>query len=412
MNSARATWHVLHAFTVSLSVRFIRGQATWMRDSGVRYTVCSSDGPELHEIAASESVGTAAIPMLRRISPLADVVALARLVRLLWRERPDAVHAHTPKAGLLLTIAGAVCGVPVRVYHVHGVPWTTATGKRRFLLELSERVACALATHVLCVSGSVQQALVQAGFSTSHKSRVLAGGSSNGVDAIDAFNPDRLDRETRSAIRTQYQLPDDALVIGFVGRMVRDKGIVELAAAWQVVREAIPQARLLLVGPEESEDPLPEHTRAQLQHDPRVIWHGADWNIARVYAALDLFVLPTYREGFPNVLLEAGAMDLPVVATRVDGCTDAVIDGETGTLIPPHDAGALSEALIRYLTNVELRRAHGHAARARVTADFSRQAVWRALHRFYHEVAPRGRVGAPSADEAPLPQTPSLPRAA
>lgn len=403
MSPDSSTWHVLHAFTVSSSVRFIGGQATALHPSGIRYTVCSTDGPELHHIAAAESVRTVAVPMLRRISPLADVVALLRLIRTIRREQPNAAHAHTPKAGLLLTVAAFLCRTPVRVYHVHGLPWSTARGLRRVLLLLSERVACALATHVLCVSASVKHALLQARLCDPQKAAILAGGSCNGVDAIDAFNRERLDPQAVRAIQARHRLPNDALLVGFVGRMVRDKGLVELTEAWQQVRKIVPQAYLLLVGPEEPEDPLPAKVRTQLQDDPRVLWHGAEWNVAPVFGALDLFVLPTYREGFPNVLLEAGAMRLPVVATRVDGCTDAVCDGETGTLIPARDVDALSAAMIRYLTNPELRRAHGDSARRRVEEGFSRQAVWQALHTFYRRVAPAGLVGEMAVEHAHSP---------
>ncbi len=384
MNSSRP-WTVLHAFTVDLSVRFIRGQATALREKGIAFEVVSTDGPELPAITVREAVPTHAVTMLRQISPLQDLVALARLMRVVQRVRPNAVHAHTPKAGLLLTIAAMLLRVPVRIYHVHGVPWETATGVRRVLLTLAERIACACATHVVCVSHSVERTLIAHRLCTPGRTRVLAGGSSNGVDA-EHFNRERVPVLAAREFRDRHGVAHDAPLVGFIGRVVRDKGLGELAEAWTQVRARVPNARLVLVGPEEPFDPLPESVRSALRNDASVVWHGTDWDTAKIYRALDLLVLPTYREGFPNVLLEAAAMSLPVVASAVNGCTDAVAHDKTGVLVPVHDAPALADSIIAYLLQPERRRAHGPAARTMVEARFSRQTVWSALGDFYAEL--------------------------
>lgn len=212
---------------------------------------------------------------------------------------------------------------------------------------------------------------------------MLLGGSSNGVDSGDRYHPDRLPAGTRETTRARYGIPDDALVVGFIGRVVRDKGIVELAEAWRSVRERFPEARLLIVGPLEPQDPLPAGVEDALRADAQVVLAGEDFDTPPLYAAMDVFALPTYREGFPNVLLEAAAMRLPVVATRVPGCTDAVEDGTTGLLVPDHDGPALAEALTRYLADPELRATHGAAARARVERSFRRDMIWSALEAEY-----------------------------
>jgi glycosyltransferase involved in cell wall biosynthesis len=280
-------------------------------------------------------------------------------------------------------IAATLAGVPVRIYHMRGLPLMTASGLRRRLLWATEAVSCRLAHQVFCVSHSVRQVAVEEGVCLPGKIRVLLGGSGNGVDASGRFNPSRVGPLARAETRTRLGIPADATVIGFVGRLVRDKGIVELAEAWQDVRGGYPDAHLLLVGPWEPQDPVPPDIRARLESDPRVHFAGEDWNTPSLYAAMDLAVLPTYREGFPNVPLEAAAMELPVVATRIPGCVDAVQDGVTGTLVPPRDAATLAAVIRAYVADPFLRRQHGDAARERVQREFRQEALWEAIYGEY-----------------------------
>jgi glycosyltransferase involved in cell wall biosynthesis len=174
-------------------------------------------------------------------------------------------------------------------------------------------------------------------------------------------------------------LPANAFVVGFIGRLVRDKGIVELSTAWQDLREQFPEMRLLIVGPIEPDDPVPAEVLQRLRSDDRVILHGVDWNTPPLFAAMDLFVLPSYREGFPIAPLEASAMGLPVIATQVPGCVDSVQEGVTGTLVPAGDAAALFSAIARYRNDPELRNLHGQAGRARVVREFRQEPIWEAV---------------------------------
>lgn len=366
-----------------MSLVFLRGQVGYMRARGFDVHVASSPGPELDAFGESEEVPTYAVPMARRITPFGDVRALAELVRIMRRVRPDIVHAHTPKGGLLGMIAATIAGVSVRVYHMRGLPMCTASGVRRWLLEATERLSCRLAHRVICVSDSLRTVALDAGLCPPHRITLLHAGSGNGVDAMGRFDPTRLCIDAREATRRRLSIPEDAVVVGFIGRLVRDKGIVELSSAWGEARERFPDAHLLLVGPFEPRDPVPAHVHAALRDDPRVHLVGEDWNTPPLYAAMDVVALPTYREGFPNVPLEAAAMRLPVVATRVPGCVDAVADGFTGTLVPARDAAALAAALERYLQDPALRQRHGDAGRARALRDFDQQTIWRALHAEY-----------------------------
>lgn len=390
---ARAT--VVHVTTIPRTLGFLSGQASFMRRAGFAIHAVSSSGPELTAFAEAEGAGIDAVEMTRRMTPLEDLRAVWELRRVLRRVRPDIVHGHTPKGGLLAMIAGRLAGTPVRIYHLRGMPVLTASGMRRRILRTTERISCGLAHRVIAVSESMRSIAIREGFCDPDRIKVLLGGSGNGVDATGRFQP--LGEAVRAAVRSQHGIAPDALVVGFIGRLVRDKGVAELVSAWQRLRERHPRLHLLVVGPFESEDALPDEVVTALRTDDRIHLVGLDWETPRLYAAMDVLALPTYREGFPNVLLEAGAMGLPVTATRTSGCVDAVIDGVTGTLVPPRDAEALAEALERYLSDPGLRDAHGAAARRRVLAEFRPEAIWQAIADEYRELLAAAPAAAPAS---------------
>jgi glycosyltransferase involved in cell wall biosynthesis len=373
---------LVHVTTAGLALGFLRGQVRYMKSRGLDVLAVSSPGDGVAAFQETEGVLVHPIPMLRRIAPSRDLVALARLFRYLRAVRPQIVHAHTPKGGLLGTTAAWLARVPVRIYHIRGLRFMTATGGRRALLRLTEKVSCTLAHHVLCVSPSVRDVAVQEGICSSRKLVVLGNGSGNGVDAAKRFDPARW-TSVRAATRIAHGIPADALVVGFVGRVVRDKGITELVQSWQQLREQYCTLHLLLVGPFEPEDPLPDSVNEVLRSDGRIHLAGPQVDPAPFYAAMDLVVLPTYREGFPNVPLEAAAMALPVVATRIAGCIDAIRDGVTGTLVRPRDPVALADAIGAYLRQPELRDRHGRAGRHWVLNAFRPEAIWNAVYLEY-----------------------------
>jgi glycosyltransferase involved in cell wall biosynthesis len=396
-SGAAARRRLVHVTTTAETLKFLTGQAAVLRARGVDVHAVSSPGPLLDAFGRDEAVPCTAVAMARRPAPLRDLVALARLVRVLRRVRPDVVDAHTPKAGLLAIAAAWLARVPVRIYHLHGLRYATARGPARRLLRTTEWIAAALSTRVLSVSHSVAREAIADGLVPAWKIGVVLGGSIGGVDA-QRFRP--ADEGERRAARQALRLPPDARVIGFVGRLVRDKGVGELAAAWRLLREEDPAARLVVLGPREEGDPLPPAVLAGLAADPRVVLAGVDWDTPRYFAAMDVVTLPSYREGFPVVPLEAAAMALPVVATRVAGCVDAVVDGVTGALVPPGDVGALRAALAAYLGDPERRRRHGEAARARVLREFDRRRIWEALAGEYARAARDGATPGPRSSPA------------
>ena len=374
---------LIHVTTVPESLRFVAGQAAYMRTKGFESHAVSSPGGPLTRFATEESVTVHPVSMARRITPFRDLVALFQLWRLFRTLRPHIVHGHTPKGGLLGMIAARFARVPVRIYHMHGLPFITATGLTRRILMATEAVSCRMASQVLCVSRSVRSLAVDLQLSPPEKIHVLLQGSCNGIDAETEFNPDRLNASIRDDVRRRYGIPPNATVVGFVGRLARAKGLVELDAAWQMLRKEHLDIHLLLVGPEEPGDPPPPGLLERLRTDSRVHFTGENWETPPLYSAMDILVLPTHREGFPIVLLEAAAIELPIVATCVTGCLDAVQDGITGTLVPAYDSDALAVGLQRYVRDPVLRRRHGVAARARILRDFSSAAMREAIYQKY-----------------------------
>lgn len=369
---------VIHITTVPDSLIFLRGQGAFLRERGWELQVISAPGPQLDQFRRDEGVECHAVPMERRITPLSDLRALTQLIIHLRAERPHIVHASTPKAGLLGTIAARLSGVPTCVYHMRGLPMATAVGWKRELLRTTERLSCGFAHHVLCVSSSLRDVAIAERICAHDAIEVLGSGSGQGVEALTRFDPERAPG-TRHRVRAELGIDEGSFVVGFVGRLVRDKGIIELAEAWNQLKAAVPTARLLLVGGPDVRDPVPPEILGALSRDLRVVSVGYRDDTAPLYAAMDVLALPTYREGFPNVALEAASMGLPIVASRVTGCVDAVVDGETGLLIPAFDADALAHALLRYASSATLRQRHGLLGRQRVLRDFRRELVWENL---------------------------------
>ncbi|MHB1558651.1 MAG: sugar transferase [Isosphaeraceae bacterium] len=390
----RARPVLVHITTVPETLDFVAGQVAAMRSRGYEVHAIAAPGARLDAFGDRMGIPCHGVPMTRRIDPAGDLMALLRLWWLLRRLRPAIVHAHSPKGGLLGMVAAWAAGVPGRVYSLLGLPLDTATGWRRRALFWSDRIACALANRRLSVSPSLREAIDRARVCRADRVDVLANGSPGGVEARGRFNPAVVGQAVRLAARRRLGIPASARVIGFVGRIARDKGIVELLDAWRRLRREDPGLHLLLVGPMEPHDPIPQDTAEKIVTDDRVHLAGPVDDPAPYYAAMDLLALPTYREGFGQVLIEAAAMRLPVVASRVVGCVDSVVDGVTGTLVPAGDSAALAAALRAYLIAPALRQKHGEAARSRALRDFEPESVFEATAALYAGLLRPARAGA------------------
>ncbi len=379
---------LIHVTTVPASFVFLEYQVEHLLDAGWEVEMVTSPGPGADAFSRRFGARVHTVKMERAITPVRDLDALARLTDLLLDRAPDIVHAHTPKGGLLGMMSATAALVPSRVYHMRGLVTLTASGLKRRMLVEAERMSCRLAHRVICQSASLRRAAMDQNLAPAEKLSVLAKGS-NGVDT-DRFDPAVWASEGRT-IRRGLGISDDDLVIGFVGRLVHDKGIDELAEAWRNLRTSFANAHLVLVGPWEERDPVPAATRRALETDPRVHLVGFQRPTEPWYAAFDMLTLPSHREGFPNVPLEAAAMELPVVSTFATGCIDAVDDGSTGRLVPVGDARGLEHALRAYIEDEELRDRHGKAGRARVLRDFRPEIIQVEVESLYNELLRRSR---------------------
>jgi lipopolysaccharide/colanic/teichoic acid biosynthesis glycosyltransferase/glycosyltransferase involved in cell wall biosynthesis len=383
-NPSSSNNRLLIAVTSPLACNFYKGVLGHLKRAGFEPTVMSAPGEGLRTLSAGEKVPSLAVPMKREIAPVSDAIALLRIYRRIRKLRPYLVDASTPKAGLLVSIAAWIARVPCRVYTLRGLRLETTTGAKRAVLWTAEWISCACSHKVICVSASLRTRANELGFVSPRKA--TAPGKGSGIVDPRRFFP----RDRHSAATTQLReslgIPDTAPVVGFVGRFVRDKGIGELVEAFRNLRTTYPDLHLLLVGDFEDGDPVKPEVRRYIESEAAIIRPGFVADSSPYYGLMDLLALPTYREGFPGVPLEAQASGVPVVTTSATGAIDSVVDPVTGLIVPVGDAKALTNAIARLLKDPELRARMGKAGRLRVEQDFVPQVIWDAKVALYRDL--------------------------
>ncbi|WP_179150830.1 glycosyltransferase family 4 protein [Leifsonia sp. NCR5] len=386
--------------TVPVSLILMRNVPELLVRDGWEVHIVSSPGEQLTKLGTLQHVVVHPLPMERDPSPLSDAVSLARWVVLLRKVRPDVVSVSTPKASLLGALAAKLTRAPRRIYLQRGLRLETATGMMRKVLIAAERATARSSHTVLAVSPSLRSELIELGIAPSDKVTVLGSGSSNGVD-VELFANAR-NREAAEAIGTQLGLDRTIPVVGFVGRVAPDKGLKELAEARKILLERGIEHQLLIVGGVDSGVASTDAPASEI-FGPMTVTTGAVENTAPYYALMDVFCLPTYREGFPNVVLEASAAGVPTVTTDATGAVDSVKPETTGLIVPARSGSELAGALATLLLDPERRRSMGAAAQRWVNAEFRRDQVARQTTDFYAQELERagGRTPElrPTADE-------------
>ena len=379
--------------TVPVSLKILlKGQLRYM-SRFFEVQAISSDGDELADVEDHENVPVTVVNMTRSISPLWDAVALFRLYRIFRRERPDIVHTHTPKAGTLGMLAAKLARVPVRLHTVAGLPLLEKNGPVRYVLDHVEKITCACADMVYPNSYGLRDIILQNGYTRAEKLKVLGNGSTNGIDTA-VFAPDIVDDADKSALKKRLGIGPDDFVFIFIGRLVRDKGIVELVEAFRRLSENH-SIKLLLVGRQEEDlDRLPTGTRDDMARNPDIIAAGYQEDVRPYLAISDVLVLPSYREGLPNVPMQACAMEVPCIVTDINGCNEIITDQVNGLLVPPKQVEPLEQAMERILQDPGLLKRLKGNARPQIVSKYDQQSVWEAVKEEYDYFLSRNGGGA------------------
>jgi len=369
---------------VPLSLKvLLKGQLRFMASNGFDVKGVSSEGKELREVHENEGIAVEAITMSRKITPFQDLKSLWEMWNFLRKEKPQIVHTHTPKAGIIGMLAARLAGVPHRLHTVAGLPLMEATGTKRKILNFVERLTYSSATRVYPNSKGLYDFILQNNFTQSNKLKIIANGSSNGIDTA-FFSPDQVTEIERVTLREKLNIQPDNFVFVFVGRIVSDKGINELIKAFselQTVENKPTGIKLLLLvgGLENDLDPLNPETLAEINQNKDIISVGFQQDVRSFFAIADALVFPSYREGFPNVVMQAGAMGLPSIVSDINGCNEIIIEGENGLIIPSKNVEKLKEKMLTLAKDKNLYTKLKGNSRRMIENRYEQSVVWNAL---------------------------------
>ena len=370
--------------TVPISFKvLLKGQLRFMTSNGFDVKGVSSEGEELREIHENEGIVMEAINMSRKITPFQDLKSLWEMWNFLRKEKPQIVHTHTPKAGIIGMLAARLAGVPHRLHTVAGLPLMEATGIKRKILNFVEKLTYSSATRVYPNSKGLYDFILQNNFTQSNKLKIIANGSSNGINTA-FFSPAQVSEIEKVALREKLNIQPDDFVFVFVGRIVSDKGINELIKAFSQLQTAENNEqigiKLLLVGGLESDlDPLNPETLAEINQNRDIISVGFQQDVRPFFAISDALAFPSYREGFPNVVMQAGAMGLPSIVSDINGCNEIIVEGENGLIIPSKNVEKLKEKMLTLARDKNLYIKLKENSRRMIENRYEQSVVWKAL---------------------------------
>ena len=375
---------ILRIATIPLSLSlFCKGQLEAISDN-YEVVAISAPGDELEKLSRREKIRTIGVSMSRTISPWKDIISLYRLVNVFRKEKPDMVHSMTPKAGLLAMIAARICNVPVRLHSFTGLLFPTASGAKKKLFATCDKLICGCATHILAEGKGVRNDLLSNSI-TRKKIEILGHGNVRGID-LEYYKrtPEVMNRG--AAIRRELGADNNTFIFLFVGRLVRDKGIDNLVEAFLNLSKEKENIRLLLVGEYESRDKLKSSTLHSINASPLIFKTGWKEDVRHYYAAANLLVHPSRREGFPNVVIEAGAMELCSIVTDINGSNEIIVDGINGVIIPRDDYEALFNIMKKLCHDKDVSRKMASITRQSVAERFEQEFVRSKLKDYYKEI--------------------------
>ena len=370
---------LIRAVTASQSIGFFEPIVPDLQAKGYEVVSVSSPGPEVQHLREM-GVKCIEVSMERHISLSKDIVSLWKLIKVFRKEKPDIVHSMTPKAGMLCMLTAWICRVPVRIHTFTGLVWPTASGLKRKILMVTDWLTCACATHVIPEGEGVKTDLLSHGIT--HKPlKVLGYGNVRGIDLVHYARTEEVMRKA-DKIRVK-----DVFTFVFVGRIVKDKGINELVAAFKRLQAREPKTRLILVGEyEDALDPITPEARKEIDDNPCILAVGKQKDVRPWLAASDALVFPSYREGFPNVVIEAGAMGLPSIVTDINGSREIIQDGVNGLIVPSKNEDALLKEMERLVEDAALASYLASHARRLVASRYEQGYVKQCLLDFYRQI--------------------------
>lgn len=377
---------ILHVFTLAITAEsFFDGQFAYLSDAGFDIHLVASTEPS-KEFCRRNHITFYQIPVARRVDIEADMKSIMAIRKLIKQEKFDAVFGHTPKGALVAMCAARLSGVKIRVYYRHGLIYTTATGVKRLIFKTVEQFTAALATKIVNVSPSLSKLAVKDNLNSDNKQTVIGSGTCGGIDTTNIFNPDSLTKEGQAELKALI-VGDCDFVVGFCGRLCCDKGIAELVDGFKMFQSNHPDLRtkLLLVGPYDEREVLAGNIKEEITNNTDIITTGRQdkSKLPSLYALMDVFVFPSYREGFGMCVIEASAMGVPILVSRSHGCVDSIRENVTGQYIDISLKGIASG--LSDMLDADLRHRLGKGGRQFVLNNFDHKVMWPLIKQFYNE---------------------------
>lgn len=378
--------NLLHIVNIYFVIPYFLGdQLLYFEQKGYNEHIICSPSNEIKKYAVTHNFKYKEVPIVRKISIRKDIRAVHEIRKYIKKYQIDVVTGHTPKGALLGMIAAWSEKVPKRIYFRHGHVFETAKGLKRKILIVIDKMTAIMATKIINVSPSVAETSIRAKLNSPKKQIILYKGTCNGI-SIQKFDRNNLDVKRISYLQKELKIENNSFVIGYTGRLVRDKGIIELIDAFNVLQKSYSNLRLLLVGMFEERDALPIGTVKFIKTNPNIIHVGyVSYEMMEYYYALmDIFVLLSYREGFPTSVLEASAMNLPVITTKATGCIDSIIESKTGVFVD-HDKEEVALAIEYFIKNEDQKKIFGEEGRKFVEENFASELIWKELEKIYSQ---------------------------
>ncbi|MBF8149565.1 glycosyltransferase family 4 protein [Winogradskyella sp. F6397] len=376
---------IIRITTIASSLEvLLKGQLNFMNEYYEMIGVASSDdGENLKDVEKAEGIRTIAVSMTRKITPFKDLVAVYKLYRVIKKEKPFIVHSHTPKAGTLGMLAAKLAGVPNRIHTIAGLPLLEASGNKRKLLNFVEKFTYACATLVLPNSFGLRDIILEHNFCKAPKLKVLGNGSSNGID-VNHYSNQGVNLNEANLLKQQLNILEKDTVFVFVGRVVADKGINELVAAFNEISKSNINTKLIIVGPSEKDlDPIDPETEQIIKNNKNIHAVGSIVDIRPYVFISDIFVFPSFREGFPNVILQANSMEKPCIVTDINGNNELITHNYNGLIIPPKDIISLKQAMLNLLNNPDQTLKLASNCRQNIVKKYKREYIWNEILKLY-----------------------------